>query len=95
MTVRDIDSASVLRKNLPGGVTGVVVVEVDPAGPARLARVRAGQVVLEVNRRSTGSMAGFEAAIAAVPQGVTAVLLIYDPLTDQRQLVTVIPDRIP
>ena len=95
MTVRDIDSASVLRKNLPGGVNGVVVVEVDPAGPARLARVRAGQVVLEVNRRSTGSMAGFEAAIAAVPQGVTAVLLIYDPLTDQRQLVTVIPDRIP
>jgi len=95
MTVRDIDSGSALRRNLPDGVRGVVVVEVDPAGPARLARVRAGHVVLEVNRRPTGSIGGFEAAVAAVPPGIAAVLLIYDPLTDQRQLVSIAPERMP
>ena len=95
MTVRDIDDASPLRKNLPDGMRGVVVVEVDPAGPARLARVRPGHVVLEVNRRGIGSMAGFEAVVATLPAGVAAVLLIYDPLTEQRQLISIAPDRIP
>ena len=95
MTVRDIDAGSALRRNLPDGVRGVVVVEVDPAGPARLARMRAGHVVLEVNRRSVQSMAGFESAVGALPPGVSAVLLIYDPLTDVRQLISIAPDRTP
>jgi serine protease Do len=95
LTVRDIDTASALRKVLPEGVRGVVVVEVDPAGPARQARVRAGQVVLEVNRRLTPSIADFDSAVAAVPNNVAAVMLVYDPLTDQRQLMTIIPDRQP
>jgi serine protease Do len=95
MSVRDMDSGSPLRRNLPEGVLGTVVVEVDPAGPARLARVRAGQVVLEVNRKPASSKAAFEAAVAAVPPGVTVVLLVYDPLTDLRQLVSIVPDRTP
>jgi S1-C subfamily serine protease len=95
MTVRDIDSASALRKVLPEGLRGVVVVDVDPAGPARLARLRPGQVVLEVNRRTVTTMASFEAAVAAVPPGVSAVVLVYDPLTDQRQLIAIVPDRLP
>jgi serine protease Do len=95
MTVRDIDSQSALRKVLPEGLRGVVVVEVDPAGPARLARLRPGQVVLEVNRRPVVSMASFESSVAAVPPGVSAVMLIFDPLADQRQLITIVPDRLP
>jgi serine protease Do len=95
MTVRDLDSQSPLRKMFPDGLRGVMVVEVDAAGPARLARIRAGELVLEVNRRPVTSMATFESAVAAVPPGVNAVMLVYDPLTDQRQLIAIVPDRVP
>lgn len=95
MTVRNLDEQSPLRRVFPEGLMGVVVVEVDAAGPARLARIRPGQLVLEVNRRTVTSMATFEAAVAAVPPGVNAVMLVYDPLTNQRQLIAVVPDRLP
>ena len=93
MTVRDLDGASALRRALPDTIQGVVVVEVDPAGPARLARVRPGQIVLELNRRVTLSATAFQAALAAIPRGTAAAVLVYDPITDQRRLVTIVPDR--
>lgn len=93
MTVRELDPASALRRALPDSVQGVAVVDVDPAGPARLARIRPGQIVLEVNRRPTHTALSFDDAVRALGPGRTAVLLIYDPITDQRLLVGVEPDR--
>ena len=50
-TVRDLDRATIMRQGLPETIEGVIVFDVDPAGPARLARIRAGHIVLEINRR--------------------------------------------
>ena len=95
LTVRDLDQALALRRAVPSNIRGVVVVDVDPAGPARLARMRPGQIVLEVNRRPTPTAATFHTALGAIHPGSAAVVLLYDPITDQRLLVTVVPDRQP
>jgi serine protease Do len=91
--VADLDPSSPLRRSLPSTVTGVAVVDVDPAGPARLVRLRPGQVVLELNRRPTPNAAAFHAALAGLPESTAAALLVYDPIADQRVLIAVEPDR--
>jgi serine protease Do len=94
-TVRDISEATLARQRLPDTIQGVIVVDVDPAGPARLARIRAGLVVLEINRRRIQSVADFQAAIAALQPGDVAAVLVYDHLSDQRVITAVVPDLAP
>ena len=94
MTARDLDISSTLRKSLPDSIRGVVVVEVDPAGPARLARIRTGQLILEINRVPTPTAERFEFVLASVPPGLAVVALIYDPITDKRTLVAITPDSV-
>jgi len=93
LVVRDLDPGSGLRRSLPSTIQGVVVVEVDAAGPARQARIRPGALVLEINRRPTPTAADFEAALAHVAGGKAVAVLIYDPITEQRYLATIVPDR--
>jgi serine protease Do len=95
MTVRDLDGAPLLRQTLPGDVRGAVVVDVDAAGPARLARVRPGHVVLQINRQSIGSATEFAATVARLEPGRAAALLVFDPLVAQRQILVIVPDRSP
>jgi serine protease Do len=95
LTARDLDPASALRRALPDSIRGVVVVEVDPAGPARLARIRTGQLILEVNRTPTPTADRFEAVLASVRPGLAVVVLVYDPIADKRALVAIAPDRRP
>ena len=60
---------------------GVVVVDVDPAGPARLARLRPGQLILEINRRPVDVGRGVsDARSPALKPGDVAVLLVFDPV---------------
>lgn len=92
-TVRDLYAESTLRKALPDTIRGVVVVEVDPAGPARLARIRVGQMVLEINRQPTPTADAFEAVVAGIAPGEAVVALVYDSITSQRVLVAIVPDR--
>ncbi len=91
-TVRDLDPAIIARQNLPAGIEGVQVVDVDPAGPARLARVRTGHIVLEVNRRRVTSAAEFLAVVASLKPGQVAALLLYDQLSDQRIIAAILTD---
>ncbi len=91
--VRDLDPASSLRKTLPTVIQGVLIADVDAAGPGRLAHLRPGQLVLEMNRRPTTSAQAFQAALAGLTPGSIAALLIYDPITEQRLLVSISPDR--
>lgn len=93
LMVRDMDPASALRRSIPETIQGVAVVDVDPAGPARQARVRPGQVILEINRRPTPTAAQFQSVLGLLSSNAVAVVLIYDPITDQRSLVTIVPDR--
>jgi serine protease Do len=89
LTVKDLDESTSRRFRLPDEMQGVLVIDVDPAGPARLARVRRGQVVLEVNRQKVASLADFQRVVATLRPGATAALYVFDPLTDERAVYAV------
>jgi serine protease Do len=55
VTVEDLDSRARRQFNIPNSVRGALVTEVDPASPAGEAGLRAGEVILEINRQSVGS----------------------------------------
>ncbi len=93
LTVRDLDRATRMRLQLPDTIAGVVVADVDSAGPARLARVRTGHVILELNRRRISSAAEFHAAVDALRPGEVAAVLLFDQIGDQRLLTAIVPDR--
>lgn len=95
LTVRDLDAATAARLQIPDALQGVMVVDVDPAGPARLARLRPGQLILEVNRTRVVSAVAYQALISALKPGRPVAILLFEPLTGQRQLLTVIPDSAP
>jgi serine protease Do len=91
-TVRDLDQATVARQVLPASMEGVQVIDVDPAGPARLARIRAGHIILEVNRRRVASAAEFQTVVNGLKPGEVAAILLYDQLADQRVIVAIVID---
>ena len=95
IAVRDLDDALAARNRIPQEIRGVIVFYVDPAGPGRLARLRSGHVILEINRRPVRSAAEFRAATAALRPGEAAAVLLYDPLVDGRVIAAVVPDASP
>jgi serine protease Do len=95
LTVRDLDESALARFQRPDTIHGVVVSRVDQAGPARVADIQPGQVVLEVNRQRVTSAAEFRAIVASLPPGDPVALLMFDRASDQRLIVTVIPDGLP
>ncbi|HYN08576.1 MAG TPA: trypsin-like peptidase domain-containing protein [Vicinamibacterales bacterium] len=95
ISVKDLDAATMVRQGIPSGLQGVLVVDVDSAGPARLARLRAGHVLLEINRHRVASVAEFQEVVSALPPGATVAVMIYDQLTDQRVIATINPDSRP
>jgi serine protease Do len=92
LTVRELDRATRMRLQLPDTIGGVVVSDVDAAGPARLARVRVGHVILEINRRRISSTTEYLAALEALRPGEVAAMLLYDQAGDQRVLTAIVPD---
>jgi serine protease Do len=92
LSIRDLDAATVARQGLPAALEGVLVIDVDPAGPARLARVRAGHIILEINRRRTTTAAEFLAAVGSLKPGDVAAVLLFDQLSDQRVIAAIITD---
>ena len=78
LSVRDLDPATAARLRDSRHHVGVLVSDVDPAGPARLARVRADQVILEVNRQRITTVAEFRAVVAALQPGDAVAVLIYE-----------------
>jgi serine protease Do len=94
LRVRDLDDlAAGLR--IPPSIRGVLVTEVDPAGPARLAQVRGNQVIMEINRRPVRSVAEYRAVVATLRPGDVAALLVYDKTTHQRSICAVELDQYP
>ncbi|NLJ49211.1 MAG: DegQ family serine endoprotease [Candidatus Atribacteria bacterium] len=55
---------------------GVVVVLVKPGGPAEEAGLRAGDVILQINRNDVSSVEDFNSVLAKVEPGDTVILLI-------------------
>jgi serine protease Do len=92
LRVRDLDGETIARLRLPAGISGVLVTEVDPAGPSRLANLRINHVVMEINRRPVQSTADYRAVVSTLSPGDVAALLVFDRASAQRVLCTVIAD---
>ncbi len=84
-----------IAKMLPDAMSGVVLADVDPAGPAQVAGLRKGYIVLEINRRRTASGSDFAAAQASLRYGDAAAVLFYDPALREYRIATVVVDIRP
>jgi serine protease Do len=91
LAVRPFESATAARQGIPGAVQGVRISLVDAAGPARLARLSEGQIILEINRRPVPTMAAYAEVVASLRPGQPVALLIYDRQSGQL-VVTIVPD---
>jgi serine protease Do len=87
LTVRELDAAFVRRMGIPGSVTGVVVVRVDPAGASFVPPMRRGFVVMEINRQPVRSVADFDRVVGAARTGDALAFYGYDPSVGQRGFV--------
>lgn len=93
VAVHDVTPA--IAKMLPDAMSGVVLSDVDPAGPAQVAGLRKGYIVLEINRRRTASEADFAAAQASLRLGDAAAVLFYDPALREFRIATIVVDVRP
>jgi len=92
LNVRDLDTVAVERLHLPDMIQGVLVTDVDPAGPARLAQIRPNHVILEINRRRVATTAEYRAVVASLKAGEAVAVLIYDRSSGGRVICTLVPD---
>ena len=93
VTVHDL--TPILAKGLPDAMSGVLLTDVDAAGPAQVAGLRKGYIVLEVNRHRIASEADFAAAQASLRPGDAAAVLIFDPALREYRIVTIVVDTRP
>jgi serine protease Do len=94
LSVRDIDSSTADRLDLPRPTRGVLVMRVEPLSSASDAGVERGAVLLEVNRQAVDSADAFRRIARTARPGDVLTLFLYSPELDQRQLKTVrVEDR--
>jgi serine protease Do len=74
--VKELNSDLAGRYGLKGGDHGVVVVRVKPGSAAEEAGVREGDLVLEVNRKSAGTLKAYERLAASLPKDQSVLLLL-------------------
>jgi serine protease Do len=79
VTVEPLTADIARQLNLPAGKQGVVVSELDPAGPAADAGLQRGDVIEQVNRQPVRSAADLTAALAR--SGTRPVLLLVTRVT--------------
>lgn len=94
LRVRELDAETVARLRLPRDLTGVLVSDVDSAGPARLADLRINQVIMEINRRPISSVRDYEAVVADLAPGSSVALLVFDRSTGQTTICTLVADPV-
>jgi serine protease Do len=95
LSIRDLSEMDVSRFRLPDSAQGVLVTDVDPAGPARVAQVQINHVILEINREPVRSATEYHAAVGRLKPGQAAALLIFDKSTRERAIYTVLSDSAP
>ena len=83
LTVRELD------RRVARGTPGVAVAQVEPLGPAVQAGIERGQILMEINRQSIGSVADFRRVTRGLKPGDVLVVYLYDPELDQRTLRTI------
>lgn len=74
LAVQDLSEAMARERGLTGG--GVIVTQVDRGSAADAGGVERGDVITAVGSEAVGDKAAFDAALAALPEGGEAMLLI-------------------
>src|SRR5262249_46862689 len=86
LTLSNLSPAVARRLSLPSGKQGALVSDVDPDGPAAGA-MRAGDVILQVNRKPVANAADAAKELGAIPSGRLAQILLWR--TDSEVFVTI------
>jgi serine protease Do len=76
ITLRDLTPARARQLQLPSGTVGALVSDVDPNGPSATV-LRAGDVILEVNREAVSSAAEAGRLLQRIESGRLAQLLLW------------------
>jgi serine protease Do len=92
LSVHDLDPTTIKHLNLPDAITGVVITDVDPAGPSRVTSIRRGQVLIEINRQPVGTTTAYRAVTAVLRPSQSVAVLVYDPLLKQHAIYTITLD---
>jgi serine protease Do len=90
--VRELDLPFLRRLDMPGGMRGVVITRIDPAGPAFGTELRRGQIIIEINRQVVASVQDFNRIVSASRAGDVLAVYLYDPAVRQKSLVTIALD---
>jgi len=77
LTLQDLTPAIARRLQVPTGQSGAVITDVDPDSGSAAAGVRAGDVILSVNRRAVSSASDAGRELQTVPSGGLAQLLLW------------------
>lgn len=77
LTLQDLTPATARRLQIPAGQSGAVITDVDPDSGSAAAGVRAGDVILSVNRKVVSSAEDAGRELRKVPSGGLAQLLLW------------------
>lgn len=75
--LQDLTPDARQQLGLPASVKGAVIAEVQPGSQADNAGLSQGDVILQVNRKDVTSASDVKNALAAIPQGQDALLLVH------------------
>jgi serine protease Do len=73
----DLNADARRQLQLPSGVHGAVIAQVQPGSPADDAGLSGGNVIEEVNRKPVSSASDAKQALASIPAGQDALLLVW------------------
>jgi len=77
VTLSNLTNQISRRLQLPAGRMGALITDVDPDGPAAASGLRAGDVILSVNRKTVSNANEAASALQAVPSGRIAQILLW------------------
>ena len=75
MQVQNLTNELAQQLGLPSGMTGVLVIDVDPSSAAAVAGVQRGDVIQEVNRKPVHNIAEYQQALAGADKQPVLLLL--------------------
>ena len=82
LTLQDLTPATARRLQVPSGQSGAVITDVDPDSGSALAGLRAGDIIVSVNRRPVSNAAEAGRELQKVPSGGLAQLLLWSSRTN-------------